>query len=601
MDRKAWLRRTFEHLCSLCAIVVPTFAALSRLAVDSAWHNDLAVVRGLGLVSVAGPAALSTVTMQAASLVPIGSLGFRLAVMSALGLGLCAAAIQLLARQLLHAHVPNSFLNVPLAAIAALTATLGPALQREGTMGGGSTFSLAVGLLALAAVRATTWARAQRIAVAATLLGALLAECPQAAAVAAGAILCSLIVSRDIPRKREWLPGLLCLLTATAILSLPVVVRPGAPHVWLNIGRSLTTRGLVAIDTAAVRTTALHAWHTEVGTISLGLAGLGVMVGLWRSRARPCVLSLAVLIAADVAFPATTGAVLSPDLLAPVRALAVAAVAISAALGVQAAATTLVDTGIPMARYGAALLLMFNLTLVAVASEQAAFTVDRSHHHGASVYVDEVLEKLESNAMVLVRSHAACWRLLSARVLGGARPDVVLVASPLIHRGAVAARLLAVEPSIALLLRDVAIDFTPGEHAISRLADMRWLYVELDPAWTTKVASHLVADGLWLRVSPQPQGASDRKLSIAAGQNPFDKMTSAIRSVEPVDRATATVLLASARQQAVAAAMVGDRKATQAILDRIAAFDANDLFVRYMEQRLDHAKGSAIDVRGLLP
>ena len=46
--------------------------------------------------------------------------------------------------------------------------------------------------------------------------------------------------------------------------------------------------------------------------------------------------------------------------------------------------------------------------------------------------------------------------------------------------------------------------------------------------------------------------------------------------------------------------MVGDKKAAQSLIDRIAAFDANDLFVRDMKQRLDHAKGNVIDVTNLL-
>ena len=41
-------------------------------------------------------------------------------------------------------------------------------------------------------------------------------------------------------------------------------------------------------------------------------------------------------------------------------------------------------------------------------------------------------------------------------------------------------RLLAEEPALAPLLRDIALTNRPGEYALSTLADARSLYVELD-------------------------------------------------------------------------------------------------------------------------
>ncbi len=601
MDPAAWLRRSFEQLCWLAAIALPTFAALTRLASESVWADDMPVVRGLGLVSIGWPSTLSSIGMQLASLLPVGPLAFRLAFASALGLGACAALIQSLARRLLESHVSGSFINAPLAAIAALTATLGPALQREGTVAAGSCFGAAAALLALRFATTPSAPRSHRYALVAVTLGALVSESLPATALIGGCIVLAALLMRDAPRRGELAAAIGLLGASTLVFCLPALLRPSAPHVWLNIGRSLTVKGLVAIDTAAVPTTALAAWRAEVGTISVGLAALGAAIGVVRRRTRQATLPLMLTVVADVAMPATSGAVLTTDPLTHVRILALAAVAICAALGVQAAATTLMDLQLPMARAGAVLLIMFNLTLVAVASEQAAFAVDRSGYHGASVFTDEAIGKLDADAMVLGRSHALCWRLLCERLVAGARPDVVVVPQPLIGRGQLAAALMSAEPAIGLLLRDVAMDGTPGELAVSRLADRRALYVELDPAWNSKVASYLAPDGLWLRVHPQPQGASDRKLAIATSAKPFDRITLSVRVGDDKDRASAAVMVASMRQQGVAAAMVGDKKATRELLDRIALFDANDLFVRDMNQRLDHARGATIDVRGLLP
>lgn len=600
MDRKAWIWSKAEQLMQLAAILIPAWAALGRVAVESSWSDDMATVRGLGLVAVGAPAPISTVVMQAVSLLPVGPLTWRAAIASALALGACSAMLQSLARRLLDAHVPGSFLNAPLAAIAALTATLGPALQREATVGAGSTFvmSTAVGVLLLLSARSLL--PPVRWALAASLLALLALDSPVAAAATCAAAVAMLAAQRELPRRNMLVPASIAFVATAAVAALPALIRPAATHAWLNLGRSLTTQGLVTIDTLARPTTALGAWRDEVGSISVALAAIGVVVGLLRKRTRPLIAPCALLIIADIAFPATSGAVLATDPLMPVRMLAVGSVAIIAALGVQIAATTLIDMGLPMARAVAVLLLMFQLTLVAVASEQSAFTVDRSGFHGAVVYADEALLKLEPRSMALVRSQAIAWRMLSARVVGGSRPDVLVVPVTMLHRGSMAATLMAAEPSVATLLRDVAMDGAPGELAVSQLADKRVLYVEVDPKWNVRVATHLLADGLWLRLNAQPSGASDRKLAIAAAQRPFEKLVSSVRVGDTIDRATAAVLLSSVRQQAVAAAMVGDKKATASLLDRIATFDANDLFVRDMKQRLEHSKSNVIDVTNLL-
>jgi hypothetical protein len=210
---------------------------------------------------------------------------------------------------------------------------------------------------------------------------------------------------------------------------LPVLLR-SSPYAWLDLGRAFIPKGLLTLDTAARPITALAAWKTEVGAISLATAGLGIVIGILRKRTRSMVIPLVLLIAIDIAFPASAGAVLTLDSLMPLRMLAVAAIAICAALGVQVATTTLIDTALPMAKVAAVLLIAFNLTLVTVTAEQAAFSVDRSTSRSTEAYTDEALLPLETGALVFVRSHALMWRLLSARVIDGARPDVIIVPFP---------------------------------------------------------------------------------------------------------------------------------------------------------------------------
>jgi hypothetical protein len=597
---KARIRRLFEVLFTWTAIAVPGVAASGRVAVDAVWRDDLALVRGLAFAPVAGPATVTSVAMQAASLLPLGPLPYRMALVSAAMLSMCAWAIVVLARRVLEAHVPSSLLNVPLACIAAMTATLGPALQGEATVAGGATTPLAVSLLVWLAVTATDTPRLQRWTWAGGALGLLLSESYVAVLAMCAAMLVATAVRGDWPRGRAaWIPGVTAVVSALVFM-LPAALRPLAPHRALDFGHGVHPTELVPLDVAAQTTTALRAWNAEVGTISLVLAGLGLVAGVLRKRTRWYAAPLALLVLVDVAFPATTGAMLAPDMLAPLRALAITAVAVAASLGVHVVVHTLMDMGLPMARAAAVLVVIFNLTLVAVTAERAAFCVDRSGARGASAYADEALRRLPPNAMVLARSNAVMWRLLADCIVSGARPDVVLVAYPLVGRARVANQVLAAEPSASVLLRDMVMEGTPGEHGVSRVADRRPLFVELDPLWDARVAVHLAPSGLWLQLHPQPLGRSDRRMAIEGSAQPFARMMALVRATETADPATEAVVLTVARQQTVAAALARDVQATRDLLERLAAVAPSDLFVRAMRQRLDHAKGSEIDVAGLV-
>ena len=261
VDIQARLRSLSDFAAPWVAAVVPGFAALSRLAVDSVWRDDLSTIRGLGLVALGGPTTLTMVGMQLASLLPLGPLPFRLAILSASALSVCAWLIFTLARRLFEAHVPKSFLNAPLAAIAALAATLGPGLQGEGTVAGGATIPLAAGLGTLLAYTHPSWSKPRRHLLASIGLGALLSENLVAAAVVAVALLVAMLMNRDWPKSRRGLIPLgACGLTATALM-LPALLRPASPHPSLNFGRSFLVFDLAAIDTVAESTTGLAAWR----------------------------------------------------------------------------------------------------------------------------------------------------------------------------------------------------------------------------------------------------------------------------------------------------------------------------------------------------
>ena len=469
------VRRLIEFLVPWVAMTIPGYAAIQRVATDSVWRDDLPIVRGLGLAALGGSTTLTTIAMQVASLCPLGPLPFRMALVSVCALCICAGLVFSLARRFVETHVPGSFLNTPLAGIAALCATLGPGLQGEATVAGGATIPLATGLLVLWVFTHPDWPQERRHLLASVFLGLLVAESMVAAAIVLTAIVASLIVRKDWPRNgRQW-TALAAMLAAAAVMMLPSLLRPSSPHALLNFGRSFSQFDLASVDSLALPTTGLSAWRSEVGIVTISIAVLGAVIGLLRKRTRWLVVPLLVVVAADAVFPASQGGMLATDLLTPMRSYAIVAMALCACVGVQAVVITLSDTGLSMAKAAAVLVLLMHFALVAVTAERAAFSVDRTGTHGASAYTDEALIKLDPNAMILARSHVVVWRLLAAQVVGGVRPDVVVVPLPLIARGTVAAGVLALEPGASMMLRDIALEGTAGEHAISRVSDRRHL------------------------------------------------------------------------------------------------------------------------------
>ncbi|MCL2823089.1 MAG: hypothetical protein FWD57_03780 [Polyangiaceae bacterium] len=597
-------RRISEFAVPWLAVAIPGLTAAQRVASESVWRDDLPIVRGIGLAPIGGASTLTSVAMQAASLVPFGPLTLRMAIISTIALSLCAYLAFAFARRVLETHVPGSFLNAPLAGIGALCATLGPALQGEATVAGGATIPIAAGLLVLLIATNQTWQRERRHTLAAIVLGALVAESIVAAGAVLIAVLACVIVRKDRARdSRAWTQLIIptiAMTTVAATMMLPSLLRPSSPHAALNFGHSLSQFDLPMVDPVAQPVTGLDAWIAEVGIVTLVIAVLGAVIGLVRTRTRWLVVPLLVVVAVDALLPATKGGVLITDMLTPMRSFAITAVAICACVGVQTVVTTLSDTGLLMAKATAVLVLVFDLALVAVTAERAAFSIDRTATRGATAYTDEALLKLEPNAMVLARSQTVVWRLLAAQVTSGMRPDVVVVPLPIIGRGTVAAGVLAVEPGASMLLRDIALDGTASEHAISRISDRRRVYAELDPSWKETIAIHLRANGLWLSLEPHPLGRSDRRIAAANSAKTVDRVAKTALTGEPSDSATRSVLLSVIRQQAVAAALAKDRQATSDLLAKMSAVAPEDLFVRSLRQRVEHADGSTIDVSGLL-
>lgn len=579
-----------ERALRLVAVTLPVGLALTRAAGGAQWRDDLPALRDLGLLAVGASGGASTLFTQLLSLLPLGPRTFRAALGAVIALGVASILLFSIVRRLLRIQGTTRSLASLLAMLATLMATLSPSWQREATVGGGAMLALALALAAVTVGLRDVGARARapgfpEALTLGALLGATAAESPPAGAAALLAVVAGFAAERSRPvKQRSWTPstgfvvwGFVAAAFVATLLLVPFAIRPYAPRAFADVGRALSTSDLTGFDVAGARLTSIAAWVREVGIVSLGIAVVGAATSLWQPRSRRFVAPLVMFVLLDTLMPARAFGALYVDVLTPLRALAVAAIAASSALGVAMVTRKLFDLRLPMAKSGAVLIVAFHITLVALSSEEAGYVADRSRQTAAEEWTDSAIGNLEPSSAVLVRSPAIAFRLWAARVLRGERPDVLIVPERLLHRGRVAFSLLAEEPEVEPLLRDYAIAGEPTEYALSRLADVRPLHVEFDRAWSKRLVSHMTVDGCWLEYAPQPLGQSDRKLSTTASLRPIKRVMDAIAAPLVPDAATAGIVSETLRDQSTVLALLGEHDAAQAYLDEVGHLSSAEL------------------------
>ena len=593
-------RHWFDPICGWLAFALPLGLTLLRASPATQWRDDLSIVRGLGFVPLAGEGTLSSVLMQLFALMPLGGRLLRASFVSAFGLGLCAWLLFVLARRVLEANAHTPRLSSPLALSAALTATLAPSWQLEGTIAGGATLAAALALAGLL-VRPRADSRDARVWLGVGALTAAAACESHAAGIALfGALAAQIAVLRELPPRRGIALFGAAAALVVALCLVPLLVRPFAPHAWVHLGFSLSGAAGAPVGEVTTRSAALTAWFREVGVVACALALGGGLWGLIRRRTRWLVVPLLVFVVADAVFPGGRASLLVTDALASLRVLAVGALAVCAVLGVHALALGLQRARIPMARQAAALLVVFQFTLVLVTADDSAFLADRRAQHGAEVWTDEALGGLPRRSLMLVRSEAVAWRLWAAWVVRGERPDAVVVPLPLLERGSVAGRLIALEPALTPLVRELAISDRPSEYALSTLADARPLFVEVDPSWDPRLFEHLVPHPLWLRFSPHALGRSDRNLALKSGRRAFRRVLGAALEPGVRDEATLAVLSARTSEQALVLAALGDRKSALHLIEDLKLIDPKHETALTLEKRL-HGSEHRVSFAELLP
>ncbi|MCC6216733.1 MAG: hypothetical protein IT376_17870 [Polyangiaceae bacterium] len=586
-------RHWLDSVGAATALAVPLLVTLGRATPGAQWAGDLALVRSLGLVPVGADGSLSLALGAVASLLPLGGRVLRVALPAAIAVGLAGLLTYRLARRALAAAGTTPRLTPPLALAGALLAVLASPWQLHGTIAGGATIAAALCLLAidLGPVRgsdARLWG-AQ---------GALLAAAALESRAAGVAVLLALaargVALGSAPTRRE-LGWLAAGSAATALLLLaPAWLRPLSGRAFVDLGVDLADVRLERDGPSPA--SALGLWVGDVGIVSLALAAAGAAIGLFHRASRPAILPLTLLVSFDAVSPAVRGGLLIHDPFAAPRLLALAALGVLAAAGVHRAVLALLRVRVPLAQPASVLLVVFTFTLVLVTAEDASYAADRREQRGADAFTEEALGGAPPRAIILVRSEPLAWRLWAARAAHGARPDVVVVPVPLLHRGSVARRLVEAEPLLAPLIRDYAVQGRTTEHALSSLADARPLLVERDPDLDPRLVDHLVPHGAWLELRAHALGRSDRTTSLAGVRATWRRAVAAVRHPRHRDRATEHVIASRLRDQIVTLVELGDRESGRALLDELRLLDPSHPAVEELERGSFGARGPVATV-----
>lgn len=579
-----------ERSIPKAAFLFPAVAALLGASTEQDWAQDLSVLRSLGGVPVGLEGLVSAAAGAALSLLPLGSPLTRIASANALALGFVGWFVYRLARRLSQSP-SSSALEATLALLAALSATLGASFYAAGTtaFGAATAAALALGALDLAS------SSERRSSV---FTGALIAATAcesRATALALLLVLGVLTLARGVaPSGRaltRLLSGAACVLVLPAALAVGLAVSPARSLSELFTAGSLVSGDWKPDLIALVRSNGWFWSALAVGGIALGLRG---------TRTRPLSLGLAAGAALAVFVPSESVAPTESSRWAGAALFGAAAMASAGGTGLQWVVRWLLRARLPLTRPASALLVVYGFSLVFVAAEDSARAAEERAQNLTERWTDEALLSLPPKSLLLLRSETISRRLLAARALGGARPDLLIVPTASLHQSSVRLDLVEQEAALVPIVRDVLLAGKPSELALTGLADARPMFVELDPSWDSRLYPHLVPRAFFSEFAPHPLGRSDRQLAVQAGPDRLAPLTRALASTSASDRATRGILAAALAERAVVLEALGDRTASIEVTDDLLKLAPEHAVGRSLQARFSQKSRGSLDVRALL-
>ncbi len=583
-----------------CWLAVTTTLVVSaqHTSVVSQWHDDLGLIRTLGLWPLGGQGVLSAVLAQFTRLVPLGNLVFRAALVANVGAGMaCLVFFHLLHRLLAsNAHTPR--LTVWLSMLGSMLLSLSTPMQRAATSAGGASVAVALGLGAIAlyerAVLPSEPATSKRVQIA---LGALLVMAFFEQYWAAFIALFVIGVERALTRGRggrvEARMTLFGALIAAAACSAPLL-RMQRPHRLIpELPSLITSLGYSGNSPLAMTWGGVHWWNDS----GLSLACAALLGALWCA-AKPPLRARAfgwfgVLVVASGFGDPPVGVRESP--VAALRVMAFAAVVVLATITAQTLALLLLRSRVTHLGGAVFVIPIAYFLLIAVHADEADIEATSAFWYGNDVFTQEAIWTLPRNSVLLLQSPEYAYRVWAERLAHGMRPDVLVVTPQQLGQRKGLNRLLESESAFAPLIRDWVLKGRPSEYVLSQLADVRPLFVELSPNWDVRVREHLSAWGLWSEFHSQTLGRSDRYSKMASTRVSVDRVIEVCKGSVPPDKSTLHLVALRLKEQTMVAASLGDRPGLAPLLEELDKTGAQHAFVVALRKLLDDKPHGPLD------
>jgi hypothetical protein len=269
-------------------------------------------------------------------------------------------------------------------------------------------------------------------------------------------------------------------------------------------------------------------------------------------------------------------------------------------VGVSAALAWLGRGSIPFRSPIRVLLTTVYMTMALVMHEESTRRISATEARALGTLTQEAFIALPPRALLIVESPRLARRFWANEALRAERPDVLVVPANLLQRARLTASLLASEPALAPVIRDLAIVGEPSEYSLSSLADVRPLFVELNPKWPKSLLLHLAPGYFWFRFEPHAVGYSDRRESLSRHDARVRRVLKRALGRTPHDTATLSVLQKLLRDQAAATAAVGDRERAAHLLKVLRRVDPEDPVARALQERLSERRRGPVSIAGLM-
>jgi hypothetical protein len=253
----------------------------------------------------------------------------------------------------------------------------------------------------------------------------------------------------------------------------------------------------------------------------------------------------------------------------------------------QAVVRAIAEARLPMAHASAALVLVLELVVPVDAADEALLRTRPRAAGQAAVWDDVAWGSLPPRAVVVVSDARLGRRAAAAAATGSLRGDVAIVRT--YGQGFARERALAADAALVPLWRDLALEGSPSEAALSSLATARPLVLEYEPRWGRVLGKHLVAVGLLDRFEPEPRGTSDRRKALDAWAPKRERLARA--AGKDPELAVAAAYPLRARVLDVAAS--GDRDLVGRAVDDLHAFAPEDPVATAVVARLVLGHGAA--------